>query len=347
MQARDRDRRQQIVRVEPADEAGRQGPAPPRRCDFQRKSGCFPDDAAPHRRRGGGGGAPVAEGQRDGFDTGRQGADQIGSERIVGVDRRMREARQLEQGRLGARVGAQVRVIVEVIAAQVGEHRGVDPHRFDPALIERVRRDLHGEHVDPGLRQRRKPAVDLDRARGGEGRGVQLPRPAGAQSAHHRASIAAAPRREMRDARLSVRPGHRGNGQARRRISVEARRGMSHRAREVGDRDRHRPSIEPRRRRRPLGDYRRGAGRDRAGREPTRVDPPAPAREEQRSRAPPRGCRRTPPSPPGRAGRGSTRIPRGAFPGSGGPELRAPARSRGALRRPGRGRRDTDRGVPQ
>ena len=195
----------------------------------------------------------------------------------------MGEAGCLEQGRLGARVGVHVRVVVEVVAAQVGEHPGVDVHRVDPALNERVGRDLHDQRVDPGVAQVRKQAMDLDRTRSGEGRGIQRPRAAGAQGADHRAAVAAAARGEMRDARLSVRSGHRGDGQAGRRISVEARRRVPHRARDVGDADHHRARVEPRPRRSALDDDGRGAGCDRAGREPARIDPQAPAREEQRA----------------------------------------------------------------
>ena len=195
----------------------------------------------------------------------------------------MREIRSFEQGRLGARVGVHARVIVEVIPAEVGEHRGVDMDRLDPTLLESVRRDLHDEHVDPRIPQFRESAMNLDRTRGGEGHGFQHPRRAGAQSAHHRASISAASCREMRDARLPVRSGHCGNRHVLGRIAVIARRGVSDRARDIGDSDDHRPGVEPHRRRSALDYHRRGARCDCAACEPARIHSQTPTREEQRS----------------------------------------------------------------
>ena len=58
---------------------------------------------------------------------------------------------------------------------------------------------------------------------------------------------------------------------------------MSERTGDIRHGDDHRPAVEARRGGLALGDHHRGAGGDRAGREPAPVQPKAPAREEHRS----------------------------------------------------------------
>ena len=168
-----------------------------------------------------------------------------------------------------------------MVAAEAGEHRGVDAHRLEPALVERVGRRLHGQHAEPGVPQLRHPAVDLDRARRGEPRRLEAPRPAGAQRAHQRAPVAAGLRREVGDAGLAVRPGDRGDGQRPGRLAVETRGSAPDRAHDVGDGDDGGPPDEPRRHGVPLDDDGAGSGGDRVGDEAARVETPAPAGEEQ------------------------------------------------------------------
>ena len=62
---------------------------------------------------------------------------------------------------------------------------------------------------------------------------------------------------------------------------MEARRGVSERARDIGGPDDHRAPVELRRRGTALDDDRAGPGGDRTGDEPACIDAPAPAREEQ------------------------------------------------------------------
>ena len=61
------------------------------------------------------------------------------------------QAGAAEQLRLGLGIGRHAAVIVEVIAAEIGEHRGIEGHGRDPVLVQRVRRNLHGH----GRRTRR------------------------------------------------------------------------------------------------------------------------------------------------------------------------------------------------
>ena len=51
-----------------------------------------------------------------------------------------------EQPRLGLAVGLHRGVIVQMVAAQVGERGRVEAHAVDPALIERMRGHLHRDH---------------------------------------------------------------------------------------------------------------------------------------------------------------------------------------------------------
>ena len=245
VQARDGDRREQVVRVEPAEEAGRQQSAAPWGCDVERQPVPFPGDAGTDARRGDRRRRLVRERQSDRLDAGLDRAEQSPTERIVGVDHRVLETRHVEQRPLGARIGIHVGVVVEVIAAEVGECGGVDVDRLDATLVECMRRDFHDERVESCVPQCRKPAMNLDWARGRERHGFQPIQGTGAQRAHHRAAIAASPRREMGHARLAVRSGHRRDGQALRRVSVEARCGMSDCARDLRDPDPHDPVAVP------------------------------------------------------------------------------------------------------
>ena len=283
VQARDRDGCQQVVRVEAAEETRRHRSIAPGRYDLQREPPPFPGDAAPDGRQRDRRRRCISERQCDGFDAGRNRAEQVPAERIVDVDRCVRETRHLEQRRLGTRVGIHVRVVVEVIATEVGEYRGVDVDRLDAALVERVRRDLQDEGVEAVVSQCRELAMNLDRTRSGERHGLQPIRGTGTQRAHDRAAIAAGSCREMGHARLAVGSGHRSNGQALRRISVEAGCGMSDRTRDIRNPDHHRPVVVPHRSRAALDDDGRRAGCDCVAGEPPRIDPPTPACEEQRS----------------------------------------------------------------
>ena len=283
VQAGDRHRRHQVVRVESAEEACGERAVSPRRRYLQRQARHVPGDTSPHRRRGGIRPVPAAEHERDRLHVRRQRADQVSATRVVGVDHRVRETRRLEQCRLGPRVGIHVRVIVEVVAAQIGEHRGVDPDRFDSALVEGVGRHLHGERVESGIAHLRQPAVDLDRARCRQPRLLEHPGPTRAKGPHHRAPVAAAACREMRHGRLAVRSGHRRDRQIRGRVAVESRRGASDRTGNVGNPDDDRSGIEPRRRAVALHDDGRGARGSRAAGEPARIDTPPPACKEQRA----------------------------------------------------------------
>src|SRR5690606_25363341 len=70
-----------------------------------------------------------------------------------------------EQPRLHLAVRAHVAVIVDVIAAQVGEERRIKLHAVDAVLLERVRGDLDRRRLRAAIREPGELAVQLD-ARG-------------------------------------------------------------------------------------------------------------------------------------------------------------------------------------
>jgi hypothetical protein len=50
-----------------------------------------------------------------------------------------------EQSQLGREIIFQRRMIIEMVAAEIGEGAGRDPHPVEPALVEAVRGRFHGE----------------------------------------------------------------------------------------------------------------------------------------------------------------------------------------------------------
>ena len=72
-----------------------------------------------------------------------------------------------EQAQLGGEIGLHARVIVEMVAAQIGEGRGLQLHAVEPVLVEPVRGGLEGEMRDAFARQLGQRLVQRD----GIGRG--------------------------------------------------------------------------------------------------------------------------------------------------------------------------------
>ena len=91
---------------------------------------------------------------RDGGERGQRRRLHVGLRDRGGAGRQQR----LEQPQLGGAIGAHGAVVVEVVAGQVGEAGGGQPHAVQPALVEPVRRGLHRRMLDAGPR-RAAPAV--------------------------------------------------------------------------------------------------------------------------------------------------------------------------------------------
>ena len=144
-------------------------------------------------------------GRRSGRPAGRSRAAAITCGRMLGIgvdDGGAARRQQLgEQAQLGGEVGFHGRVIVEVVAAEIGEGRRLQPDAVEPVLVEAVRggfegevRDALGRQLGQGLVQRDgigrgqaavDAAVGLDEADGAERgglvaeRGEDLPREVG------------------------------------------------------------------------------------------------------------------------------------------------------------------------
>ncbi len=95
-----------------------------------------------------------------------------------------------EQGRLGLEVLLHGVVEVEVVTAEVEEHRHVEDHAVDPSQHQRVAGDLHGADLHPALDHQREQAVQVRRLGRGESRLHVLAGDAGPDRADHRGDVA-------------------------------------------------------------------------------------------------------------------------------------------------------------
>ncbi len=85
--------------------------------------------------------------------------------RIVGEDdgRRALWQQRVEQAQLGAVILLDRRMIIHVVAAEIGEAAGGKPHAVEPALVEAVARRFHRGVGDAGIGQFRQQPVQFDR----------------------------------------------------------------------------------------------------------------------------------------------------------------------------------------
>ena len=95
---------------------------------------------------------------------------------VIGRDhgRCSRREQPAEQAQLGVAVVLDRRMVVEMIARQVGEAAGGDAHAVEAVLIEPVRGGLDGEMGDALVGKRVQGAVQVDRIGRGQ-RAVRLP----------------------------------------------------------------------------------------------------------------------------------------------------------------------------
>ena len=143
---------------------------------------------------------------------------------VVDVDHAGRQLRALEQARLGLGVGFHGAVVVEVVAAQVGEDRDVELRTIDPPLVEPDRGHLHRRRHRPLVAEAGEPALQLERV----GRGVEALLERIGEAAAERADdaaglaeIAERTREHLRDGGLAVGAGDARQPQRLRRPAVE------------------------------------------------------------------------------------------------------------------------------
>ncbi len=82
-----------------------------------------------------------------------QRRQQVAAERVVEIDHRRLQPRRGEQARLGRAVAGHVAVVIQMIAGEIGEHRHVEVHRIDAALVQRVRTHFHRHRLRAGVAQ--------------------------------------------------------------------------------------------------------------------------------------------------------------------------------------------------
>ncbi len=116
-------------------------------------------------------------------------------------------------------------MVVQVVAAQVAEHRGVHLHRLAPALVQGVGRHLHGQVIDAAVYAVSEYAVERQGVRGGvRGRLEGIESAVAQRSDQPRAAVDLLPDlgQEMGDGSLAVGSGDRGDGHLLRRRGPES-----------------------------------------------------------------------------------------------------------------------------
>ena len=163
---------------------------------------------------------------------------------VIGVDHGDAVGRQegVEQPQLGVEIVVDRRVIVEMIAAEIGERRSLDRDAVEPALIEAVRGRLERQVGHAFLGQCRERLVQGDRVRRRQraiGAAVGLHHADGAERRRRAPQPCEDLARELGDRGLAVGAG---DGDRRRRLRREepGRHQRQRAARVGGANDRHR-----------------------------------------------------------------------------------------------------------
>ena len=99
-----------------------------------------------------------------------RGLDHLPGIAIVDIDHRGAAGRDqiAEQPQLGVEIGLDARMIIEMIARQIGEGAGGDAHAVEPMLVEPVRGGFQRQMRDALAGQRIERAMQFDRIGRGE-----------------------------------------------------------------------------------------------------------------------------------------------------------------------------------
>ena len=180
-----RDDRQQIVDIEVADERTDQGARAPARVELELDAARREPDLHGAHETGGAARARLmaAAGDHDAATAARVEGE-LPAEGVVDIDHARHQVFAREQPRLGGAVAVHRAVIVEMIAREVGEHRGLEPHGTHARLVERMRGDFHRHVHGAFTAQLVQRALHGNRVTGGQrARGEPL-RATGADGAH-------------------------------------------------------------------------------------------------------------------------------------------------------------------
>ena len=152
--------------------------------------------------------------------------------RIVSVnDRKRRGAQALEQLLLRLGVALEVAVIVQVIARQVREDRGMEGHTRGALLLQRMRAHFHRHAITTQVAMARQQTLQRRRIRSRVRRRLKHTiSQAMARSAQHRCTLAGLVEqlpREVRDRGLAIGAGDTNQLHVARRLAVHERSGTS------------------------------------------------------------------------------------------------------------------------
>ena len=199
---------------------------------------------------------------KDGQPALARGFDHARRDVAVGVDDRGRAVRQklAEEAQLGGEIVLDRRVIVHVVAGQIGEGAGGETNAVEPLLVEAVRRGLHREMRDARVGEPIEGSMQLDRVRRRQ-RSVDGQRARDDADRAERGGLAAERTPDLpdegRDRGLAAGAGDGDDGFGLPR--EEARGGARERGAGVGDPDEGRAGGG----RRPLADDSHGPARER------------------------------------------------------------------------------------
>ena len=126
---------------------------------------------------------------------------------VVGVNDARLQIRPAQEQGFGVGVGLHIRVVVEVVAAEIAEERVVKIQVADATLVQCVRRYFQAQPFDAGVAVSRHQPQQVDRVGGGELAGAEAVRCAVADGADERAGLAVelpGLRQEMADRTFAV-----------------------------------------------------------------------------------------------------------------------------------------------
>ncbi|UWN48962.1 hypothetical protein ASALC70_01153 [Alcanivorax sp. ALC70] len=203
---------------------------------------------------------------------------------VVAVDHRLAQVRTGEQGHLGQQVAVHVAVVIQMVAAQIAEHRR--PHRgiAQTVLVQGVGRDLHGHGVGASVTQVAQAALQGDRVRRGVAGGDLGALETQPQGTHQPAVVTQGVQgvtQEPGDAGLAVGAGHADHFQLPAGLAMETGRQLAHPTPQFRHRDARHRGLVADREDIALFQHHGGAGADRRVDETAAVHLMARHRQEQ------------------------------------------------------------------
>ena len=154
----------------------------------------------------------------------RQSAKPATAHFVIGVHNRLTAVVSGVEQPFRRFVVLHIAMVIQVIAAQVGEDRGGKLERRDAVLHQAVGRDFHRRHRRAFSHQACEHVLDINGRTGGVFRRDHFPQQAVAYGAHHRAGFAqqlAPLRNQLRGGGFAVSAGHANQMQAFGRLMVK------------------------------------------------------------------------------------------------------------------------------